>query len=135
MKHALKNKLLSDSGVKKFEKEHDAVFVGEFALQKHSVSTCALFYSENPTNDYSHYFIIYEHAFYPKFYISNGDDLAGRERTGIITPCGDFIYSRGRHDYIEHDGCMIDGGDSYGRYAGLGEAINFKIIKDKMVKV
>lgn len=68
-------------------------------------------------------------------FISCGDKIAKRVRTGIRTPCGDFIYSRGRHDYVAHDGCVIDGGDAYLKTNGKGDFVKFKIVEDKMVEI
>lgn len=35
-----------------------------------------------------------------------------------MCPDGTIITSRYTHDYVEHDGCFIDGGRDYARYGG-----------------
>jgi hypothetical protein len=118
--------------VHKIEERYNGSLVGEFALYEYANISCLLFYSENPPKEFSHYFIIYKCPMDGVSKIARGDDVAEKVRVGIVTPKGDFIYSRHRHDYVVHDGCTIDGGDAYYRYSGDGDLVNFTIEKDRM---
>lgn len=114
-------------------------FVGEFQSPINGeVSTSGmLFWSKevapevyervkNP-NDVSNYGFVYYHPLHGML-IRNGKEVANKVRNGIITPCGGFIYSRHRHDYNEHEGCMIDGGEDYTRFSGDGRVVEFIIV-------
>ena len=131
LKHACDSFFLEEQ-IKGVEDHYQASFVGEFALYDYATQSGALFYQENPKPDHANYFLIYACPVDTCFKISSGVFMAEKVRSGIITPKGDFIYSRHRHDYIVHDKCMIDGGDAYLKYSGNGNLISFKIEKDRM---
>jgi hypothetical protein len=116
-------------------KEHypEAIFVGEFPIEKGSEFCGSVFWQPNPPHDYSNYFMLYICPLRGQVFITSGEKQSTQVYNGIITPNGDFIYSRHRHDYMEHDGCMIDGGDAYLKTNGKGKAIRF-IIEGSEIK-
>lgn len=126
------NKIIKNYGFDKFVGEFQSPINGE-------ISTCGMLFwtkeiapevyerVKNP-NDVSNYAFVYYDPLYKGWMIRNGLSCAEKTRNGLITPNGDFIYSRHRHNYIEHDGCMIDGGDDYLRCSGKGKAVMFTIV-------
>ncbi len=135
MKHALprSNQWLKLDVVAKLYP--DSIYVGEFPIEEGAVTAGSLFWQPNPPPEYSNYFMLYFCHLREGIYITSGEAQANKEYSGIITPNGDFIYSRHRHDYVEHDGCMIDGGDAYTKSNGKGQFIKFKIEKEKIKHV
>lgn len=135
MKHALSmiNKWLNLKAVE--EKYPESVFVGEFPIKKHSEYSGCVFWQPNPPHGYSNYFMIYMCPVRNTIYITSGKPQSDQVYTGLLTPNGSFIYSRHRHDYIEHDGCMVDGGDSYVRHNMVGELISFRMEGPKLVRI
>jgi len=127
MKHALPpiNKWLDQTKLK--DQYPEAVFVGEFPVAPHANIAGSLFWQPNPPHDYSNYFLIYYNPFRESVYITSGKPQSETIYTGLITPNGDFIYSRHRHDCVNHDGCMIDGGDAYVRTNSQGDLVTFRI--------
>ena len=133
---------LTDEAIRKVEEMRSCTFVGEFPVREHSTLVGGLFYQENPPEDYSNYFFLYrnytgmeDHPDEGKLFITGGGHMDHRILSGIRTKHGHFIYSRGRHDYLEFDGSMVDGGDSYMRCWTDAIIIKFQIIKDKMVEL
>lgn len=132
---------LSEDFIKRVEEDKNCKFVGEFPVRPHSTLVGALFWQPTPPQpDWSNYFFLYinytgmeEHPDEGKLFITSGEHMDHRILSGIITPNGDFIYSRGRHDYLEHDGAMVDGGDSYMRNNMVGTVVKFEIVEDKLL--
>lgn len=132
---------LTDDFIARVEKDKGCKFVGEFPVRPHSTVVGALFYQDKPPQpDYSKYFFLYvnytgmeDHPDEGKLFITSGEHMDHRVLSGVITPNGDFIYSRGRHDCFTHDGAMVDGGDSYLRSNMVGTSIKFEIVEDKLV--
>ena len=65
-------------------------------------------------------------------YITNAASAFEEPITGIICEDGEVIVSRYRHDYVEKDGRMIDGGRDYVR-ASLHVSANITVDCDKFV--
>jgi hypothetical protein len=86
---------------------------------------------KNP-NDVSNYAFVFR-GIDGRLWIRNGLPWAEKKYTGKITPNGDFIYSRSRHDCVIHDDCMIDGGEDYVRSFGKGELVDFHIKDGEIV--
>ena len=136
------NTWLTDNAIEKMEGLRNAKYVGEFPVREHSTQVGALFWQASPPHDYSHYFFIYrnytgikDHPDNGKLFITSGAHMDRRILSGVRTKSGDFIYSRGRHDFIEHDGSMVDGGDSYMRCSADATVIKFEIIEDRLVEL
>lgn len=113
-------------------------YVGEFPLSKESTSSVSLFYQENPPEPFTNnYFGMYYNPYMDGVFIMDATEIASKERTGIVNKNNELIYSRNRHDFVVHEGDMIDGGDSYSRFSfgkNNGSYITtFKIEKDKIV--
>ena len=137
------NSWLTDEAIKKVEEIRSCKFVGEFPVREHSTVVGGLFYQEKPPqSDYSNYFFLYrnytgmkDHPDNGKLFITSGSHMDHRILSGIRTKHGHFIYSRGRHDYIEFDGSMVDGGDSYMRCWADANVVKYQIIEDKMIEL
>lgn len=134
MKHTLSmiNSWINLESVKK--RYNGAIFVGEFPIEKDADVCGALFWQPKPQGHHSNYFMLYYCGFRESVFITSGEKQASRVYHGVITPKGDFIYSRHRHDYVVHDGCVIDGGDSYTKRNDLGKDVKF-IIEGPEIKI
>lgn len=133
---------LTDEAILQLEKLRGSKFVGEFPLKEHSPVVGALFYQPDPPPDYSNYFFLYlrtleslEDKREYRICVTSGAHMVGKVMAGVRTKNGDFIYSRGRHDCIELDGSMVDGGDSYLRCNAGDTVVRFKVEKDKLIEV
>lgn len=134
---------LTDENIKNIEEEKKCKFVGEFPVRQHSTEVGALFWQDTPPDpSFSNYFFLYYRPINPfdlespmQLYITGGGHVEDQKFLGMITDRGDFIYSRGRHDFLELDGSYVDGGDSYFKTGGTGSIVNFILVKDKIVQV
>lgn len=75
-----------------------------------------VFYQPNPDKDkgHSHYFGLFVRD--GKLFITDAASAFADPIFGIITDDGEVIVSRYRHNYVEKDGYMIDGGRDYNRF-------------------
>jgi hypothetical protein len=65
-------------------------------------------------------------------YITEASSAFSDLIAGIPTSDGEVIVSRYRHDYVEKDGRMIDGGRDYVR-ASMHPTVNITVDGDKFV--
>jgi hypothetical protein len=116
---------LNTENIKKIENIKNSVYMGYWVTKSPSGNwndiPVDVFYVENPDRSLGHsnYFGLFYRE--DKLYITNG--LSCFEEPIInacITPDGTILVSRYRHDYVEHEGCMRDGGRDYIRSSGKG---------------
>lgn len=117
-------------GIAKIEKFYSAKYMGYWAVRKTSDSwtnfPVDVFYQPNPdvSKGHSHYFGLFLDT--PGAMIVNAESAFSEPITGILTEDGEVIVSRYRHDYVEKDGQMIDGGRDYLRSSG-GKFVNITV--------
>lgn len=107
--------------VKKAERHYNATFVGDFCLKTKdgtwSEEPAAIFWVETPSKpEYSNYFGLFVRS--GSIYITDGQSAFSEPMCGVVTPSGDVLVSRYRHDYREEEGVFIDGGRDYVRTNG-----------------
>lgn len=110
------------------EEKYGARFVGDFCIKTKgggwSEEPVAIFYQPNPNFElgHKHYFGLFvQHG---NIYITDGTSAFSEPIVGIVTPSGEVLYSRYRHDYRESEGVMIDGGRDYVRRSGTGHLVH-----------
>lgn len=112
------------------QKNRNAKFIATMPVSKGSTLSGYVFYQSNPPNkEYSKYFIVFINT-EGKVMITSGRRFETDTFTGCITHSkGEFFYSTNRHDYIEYDGCMLDGGDAYTKSFAdnKGDLVEFKV--------
>lgn len=114
---------IKEAGIKKAEETYGAKYMGYWCTKRlngeswndHPVD---VFYQENPDTERGHknYFGLFIQN--DTLYITDATSAFSEPITGIETNDGEVIVSRYRHDYVEKDGFMVDGGRDYFRTSG-----------------
>jgi hypothetical protein len=99
-----------------------------------------VFYQPNPDTSagHTHYFGMfiktdpYSGEGSGSVYITEASSAFSDPIAGILTDDGEVIVSRYRHDYVEKDGRMIDGGRDYVR-ASMHPTVNITVDGDQFV--
>lgn len=114
-------------GIRKIEEKYDAKYMGYWCTQRPgggwNESPVDVFYVENPDTSKGHtnYFGMfvktdpYSGESTGSVYITEASTAFKDPISGIVTDDGEVIVSRYRHDYVEKNGYMIDGGRDYTR--------------------
>lgn len=115
------------AGIRKIEEKYNAKYMGYWCTKRPSggwnESPVDVFYVENPDTSKGHtnYFGMfiktdpYTGESTGSVYITEASTAFSEPIAGIPTDDGEVIVSRYRHDYVEKDGRMIDGGRDYTR--------------------
>ena len=111
---------LNAKGIAHFESQYNAVFMGPWAIQgRHgwTEQPVDVFYVAKPDRSQGHtnYFGIFVCPVTGQSKICNAESAFSQTITGVLTDSGEVLVSRYRHDYVEKDGAMIDGGRDYVR--------------------
>jgi hypothetical protein len=125
------------------EKLKNATWIGAFCLKSSDGSNwneepVDVFYVETPEKpEYSNYFgLFYTRSISTfktdKLYICNAKSIEDQDINALVTPKGEVIYSRYRHDFRSAVTChvSVDGGRDYGRYVG-----DFNVCSNATIKV
>jgi hypothetical protein len=108
--------------IPKVEEKYGAKFVGDFCVKTKSggwsEEPIAIFYQPNPNValGHKHYFGLFVRG--ESMYITDGTSAFSEPIVGIVTPGGEVIFSRYRHDFVEREGVFIDGGRDYVHIGG-----------------
>ena len=108
------------AGIQKIEENYGAKYMGYWCTKRPSggwnESPVDVFYVPNPdtSKGHTHYFGMFVRDD-ENVYITEASTAFSDPISGIPTPDGEVIVSRYRHDYVEKDGRMIDGGRDYVR--------------------
>lgn len=115
------------AGIRKIEEKYNAKYMGYWCTKRPNGgwndSPVDVFYVENPDTSKGHtnYFGMfiktdpYSGESTGSVYITEASTAFSDPISGIVTDDGEVIVSRYRHDYVEKDGHMIDGGRDYTR--------------------
>lgn len=108
------------AGIKTIEREKQAKHLGYWCTKAPkgywNESPVDVFYVANPdtSKGHSHYFGMFIRD--EVIYIANAESAFPKEgMTGLLCHDGEVIVSRYRHDFVERNGCFIDGGRDYTR--------------------
>jgi len=108
-----------EKGIKIIEDKYDAKYVGYWCTKRPSggwnETPVDVFYVENPdrSKGHSNYFGMFIQN--NSVMITNAESCFEEPIAGILCEDGEVLVSRYRHDYVEKDGHMIDGGRDYVR--------------------
>lgn len=118
--------------IKIIENHYGAKYLGYWAVKWSerlgwSSFPVDVFYQPNPdvSKGHTHYFGMHisERG---DLMISNAESAFSEPITGVLTESGEVIVSRYRHDYVQKDGQVIDGGRDYTR-ASVGKFVNVTV--------
>ena len=114
---------IKEDGIKKAEELYGAKYMGYWCTKRLNGESwndnpVDVFYQPNPDieNGHKHYFGLFIQN--GSLYITDATSAFSDPITGIETNDGEVIVSRFRHDYVEKDEYMIDGGRDYFRTSG-----------------
>lgn len=114
---------LKESSIKKTEELYGAKYMGYWCTKRLNGESwndnpVDVFYQPNPDTEkgHKHYFGLFVQN--GALYITDATSAFSEPITGIETDDGEVIVSRYRHDYVEKDKYMIDGGRDYLRTSG-----------------
>lgn len=110
---------LNQKGIRDEQKRRNSTYMGYWCVKQSDGGWTEIpvdvFYVENPDKEkgHSHYYGIFCNG--SGCFITNAESAFSETISGIRTDSGEVIVSRYRHDYIEKDGHVIDGGRDYFR--------------------
>ena len=114
---------LKEANIKKAEELYGAKYMGYWCTKRLNGESwndnpVDVFYQPNPDTEkgHKHYFGLFVQG--GVLYITDATSAFSDPITGIETDDGEVIVSRYRHDYVEKDKYMIDGGRDYLRTSG-----------------
>ena len=114
---------IKEDGIKKAEELYGAKYMGYWCTKRLNGESwndnpVDVFYQPNPDIEkgHKHYFGLFIQN--GSLYITDATSAFSDPITGIETNDGEVIVSRFRHDYVEKDEYMIDGGRDYFRTSG-----------------
>lgn len=118
-------------GISKIEKMYRAIYMGPWCIRdikgNWSNFPVEVFYQKNPDKSKGHvnYIGIYESS--SGWCICNAESAFSESMMGVLCPDGEVLVSRYRHNCLEKDGVMIDGGRDYIRTNANGEKVNVTV--------
>ena len=114
---------IKEDGIKKAEELYGAKYMGYWCTKRLNGESwndnpVDVFYQPNPDIEkgHKHYFGLFIQN--GSLYITDATSAFSDPIMGIETNDGEVIVSRFRHDYVEKDEYMIDGGRDYFRTSG-----------------
>lgn len=113
---------VSEAGISKIEEMYKATYMGPWCIRdtkgNWSDIPVEVFYQPNPDRSKGHvnYFGIYESP--NGWCICNAESAFSNKMMGVVCPDGEVLVSRYRHNCVEKDSIMIDGGRDYIRTNG-----------------
>jgi hypothetical protein len=124
------------AGISKIEEKYGAKYMGYWCTKRPSggwnEQPVDVFYQPDPdtTKGHTHYFGMFYRD--DVLYITEASTAFSDPIAGIPTDDGEVIVSRYRHDYVEKDGRMIDGGRDYTR-SSIHPTVIITVDGDKFV--
>jgi hypothetical protein len=115
---------LNEAGIKKTEELYGAKYMGFWCTKRSdgnwNDTPVEVFYQPNPDTEkgHNHYFGLFKRMGNGVLFITDATSAFSDPIMGIETDDGEVIVSRYRHDYVEKDKYMIDGGRDYLRTSG-----------------
>lgn len=134
------NKNYYGLNIKKIEKKHKAKYIGDFCVKTvngWSDIPRSIFFCKNPNRNLGHSNYFGYHTDRKKnLYISNGESAFSEPIIGLKKENGDILISGFRHDYVENEDYMIDGGRDYVRMTlNKGELVYLLCYDNKLKEV
>ena len=137
MKLLNQSSFLKEETIPVFEEKYKAKYLLETCLKDIGGNWCnfpaAIFYTDEPHPEGSNYFALYIHPERGGLMITNGISAIDGVAFNGLEKDGEVLYSRYRHDYRTHNGCMVDGGRDYFKRNMNGTPVEFVVEKDKIV--
>ena len=124
---------LKEDGIKKAEELYGAKYMGFWSTKRSdnggwNDTPVDVFYLPNHDTEkgHSHNFGLYKRMLTGVLYITDAKSAFSDPILGIETEDGEVIVSRYRHDYVEKDKYMVDGGRDYFRTSG-GPVVRIRV--------
>lgn len=117
--------------IAKAEAHYGAKYIGYYDLPDRE-GPFSVFYQPNPQTDLGHsnYFGLFVHPVFQHLFITQAKSILEARYPAFRFPDGTILCSRYRHDYVTHDGLMLDGGLAYLRSGGkAGHGAEFGYIR------
>ena len=124
-------------GIRKIEEKYNSIYMGYWCLRTidggWSELPVDIFYQPEPDHEKGHtnYFGMLIRG--GSAFIVNGESAFSDPITGVAMPTGEVLVSRFRHDYVNKDGYMIDGGRDYVKHGSKGKLVDVKVRGSKFV--
>ena len=118
-------------GIRKIEEMKGATYMGYWATKSPNGNwneqPVDVFYQPNPDTaaGHTHYFGMFRRD--DNVYITEASTAFSDPITGVLTDSGEIIVSRYRHNYVEKQGKMIDGGRDYIRSNVAGPYVRITV--------
>lgn len=127
---------LGADSISRVEEKYGAKYMGYWCTRRPgggwNEQPVDVFYQPNPDTDkgHTHYFGMFYRS--DVLYITEASTAFCEPIAGIPTDDGEVIVSRYRHNYVEKDGRMIDGGRDYTR-SSVHQAVTVTVNGDQFV--
>lgn len=114
--------IMSCENIEMVEEKYNAKYVGRYDLDRGTLDYTvmgAVFYVETPdvSKGHSNYFALFHDPFSGDLLITNASNVAENKYPAIqLDGDGQYLVSRGRHDYVVSGGAFLDGGHCYTKY-------------------
>jgi hypothetical protein len=122
---------LKEASIKKTEELYNATYMGYWCTKRLNGESwndnpVDVFYQPNPDVEkgHKHYFGLFVQN--DTLFITDATSAFSDPIMGIETEDGEVIVSRYRHDYVEKDNYMVDGGRDYFRTSG-GPVVRIRV--------
>jgi len=122
--------------IRQIEENYGAKYMGYWTIKNKfgnwGESPVDVFYQPNPdtSKGHTHYFGMFSR--HESVFITEASSAFSEPIAGIPTDDGEVIVSRYRHDYVEKDGRMIDGGRDYTR-SSMHPIVQITVDGDKFI--
>ena len=123
----------SEAQIKKAEELYNATYMCYWCTKRlngesWNDSPVDVFYQPNPDTNlgHKHYFGLFKELQTGSLYITDATSAFSEPMMGIETDDGEVIVSRYRHNYVEKDKYMVDGGRDYFRTSG-GPGVRIRV--------
>ena len=122
---------IKEDGIKKAEELYGAKYMGYWCTKRSDGETwnenpVDVFYQPTPDLEKGHKYYFGLLIQSGSLYITDATSAFSDPITGIETNDGEVIVSRFRHDYVEKDEYMVDGGRDYFRTSG-GPVVKIRV--------
>jgi hypothetical protein len=118
----------NEESINKMEKHYGAKYIGAWCTKRPSGGwnemPVEVFYQSDPDRSKGHSNFLGIFMQNGQLYVLNAESAFSEPITGVLCENGEVVVSRYRHNYIEKNGIMIDGGRDYIRSSAGATYVN-----------